>query len=143
MRKIPFRNMMLWLTILTLLWSSQGQGYVWCMTADGPTHLENSLESHCDRAAPPSAAAGFQVVTFGSEDASCGPCFDLAATHDTLQPRTPTGCDIDAPSLLPTSVRPEWVAPVLVRYLSNNLILEPSPRISTTLLVHRSTVLLI
>ena len=142
MKKLPFRNMMLWLTILTLLWSSQGQGYVWCVTADGPTHLENSLESHCDRGALPSAAA-FQVVTFGAEDASCGPCIDLAATHDTLQPRTPTGCDIDAPSLLPTSVRPEWAPPALVRHLANNLILEAPPRVATTLLVHRTIVLLI
>jgi hypothetical protein len=143
MRKLPFRNMMLWLTILTLLWSNQGQGYVWCVVADGPTHLESSLESHCERGAPLSAAPALQVVTFGNEDASCGPCFDLAATHDTLQQRTPSGCDLDAPSLLPISVHPQWAPPALVRHLANNLIREAPPRVAMTLLVQRTIVLLI
>ena len=143
MKKLPFRNLMLWLTILTLLWSSQGQGYVWCVVADGPTHLESSLESHCDRGAPPLAAAGFQVVTFGSEDASCGPCFDLAATHDSLQSRTLSGCDPDAPRLPSPSIYPQLAPPVLVRHLANNLILEAPPRVATTLLVQRTIVLLI
>lgn len=137
MRKSPFRNIMLWLTILTLLWSSQGYGYVWCVTADGPTHLESALESHCNRGEADSC-----VATFGGEINS-SPCVDLAASHDVLQYRTVYGCDLGAPFLLSTTVRPQWAPPALVRYLSNNLILEPSPRISTTLLVHRSTVLLI
>lgn len=143
MRRLPFRNMMLWLTILTLLWSSQGYGYVWCMVEDGQTHLENALETHCGSgASSPSAVSGSCVTTFGSEFNS-SPCVDLATTHDPLQYRTVSGSDLDTPFLLSTFVRPQWAPPALVRYLSNNLILEPSPRISTTLLVHRSTVLLI
>lgn len=143
MRKFPFRNITLWLTILTLLWSSQGQGYVWCVVADGPTHLESSLESHCRSDAPHAAAPGQQVVTFGAGDDSCNPCFDLAATFDTLQQRTLFGYDLDVPSLLSTSVHPQWAAADLVRHLANNLILEAPPRVATTLLVHRTIVLLI
>ena len=143
MRKFPFRNMMLWLTILTLLWSSQGYGYVWCVVEDGPTHLENALETHCGSgASSPLAVTGSCVTTFGSEFNS-SPCVDLAATQDTLQYRTGSGINLDKHFLLTTSIRPQWAPPALVRYLSNNLILEPSPRISTTLLVHRSTVLTI
>jgi hypothetical protein len=137
MRKSPFRNIMLWLTILTLLWSSQSYGYVWCVTADGPTHLESALESHCNRGEQDSC-----VASFGSEINS-SPCVDLAATHDTLQYRTVSGSDLGASLLLSATVRPQWVPAALVLYLSNNLILEPSPRISTALLIHRSTVLLI
>ena len=143
MRRLPFRNMMLWLTILTLLWSSQGYGYVWCVVEDGQTHLENALETHCGSgASSPLAVTGSCVTTFGSEFNS-SPCMDLAATHDTLQYRTVSGYDLGTPFLPSTFVRPQWAPPALVRYLSNNLILEPSPHISTTLLVHRSTVLLI
>lgn len=137
MRKSPVRNIMLWLTILTLLWSSQGFGYVWCVTADGPTHLESALESHCNRGGTDAC-----VTPFGSE-VNSSPCVDLAATHDILQYRTVSGYDLGAPFLLSTKVRPQWAPPALVRYLSNKLILESSPRIATTLLVHRSTVLLI
>lgn len=139
MKKLPFRNITLWLTILTLLWSSQGQmyGYVWCVTADGPTHLESVLDSHCARGetAPTMAISG--------EEDACGPCLDLDATHDTLQHRTDSGYDLGAPFLHSTIVRPQWVPPALVRYLDSNLILETPPRIATTLLVHRTTVLLI
>lgn len=138
MRKLPFRNITLWLTILTLLWSSQGYGYVWCMTEEG-THLENLSASHC---VLNDAVAASRLETFAVGDA-CGPCVDLAATHDTLQYRTDTGCDLDTHFLPSTIVRPQWAPPVFVRYLSNNLILEPSSRISMPLLVHRSTVLLI
>ena len=144
MRKFPFRNSMLWLTILTLLWSSQGQGYVWCVTADGPTHLESALENHCDWSV--SSATGSSepaVATFAGEETPCGPCFDLDATHDILQHRILSGFDLVGPFLLSSIVRPEWVHPVLVRYLDNNLILEPPPRLATSLLVHRTTVLLI
>ena len=143
MRKLPFRNLMLWLTILTLLWSSQGQGYVWCVVADGSTHLESALESHCDRGAHPLAAAELQVVTFSNEDTSCGPCFDLAANHDTLQSRTLSDSDLAAPFLPSTGIYPQWAPPVLVRHLANNLILEAPPRVATTLLVQRTIVLLI
>jgi len=145
MRKLPFRNVMLWLTILTLLWSSQGQGYgyVWCVTADGPAHLESALESHCGSGSPSVAATNSCVTIFGEEDASSGPCFDLAATLDTLQQRTLSDSDLGGPFLLPISVHPQWTPPALVRHLANKLILEAPPRISTTLLVHRTTVLLI
>lgn len=143
MKRHPFSNMMLWLTILTLLWSSQGYSYVWCVVEDGQTHLENTLESHCGSGtSSPMAATGSCVTAFGSEFNS-SPCMDLAATHDTLQCRTVTGYDLGTPYLLSTFVRPQWASPALLRYLSNNLILEPLPRISTTLMVHRSTVLLI
>jgi hypothetical protein len=146
MKKSPFRNIMLWLTILTLLWSSQGQmhGYVWCVTADGPTHLESVLDSHCGRgASSPLAETDSCMAVSGEEDAACGPCVDLAATHDTLQHRTFSGFSLGAPFLLSTSLHPQWVPPVLVRQLNNNLILEPPPRVATTLLVHRTIVLLI
>ena len=143
MRKFFFRNITLWLTILTLLWSSQGYGYVWCVAEDGQTHLENALETHCgSKASSPLAVTGSCVTAFGSEFNS-SPCVDLAATHDTLQYRTVSGSDLAAHYLPSSMVGPQWATPVFVRYLSNNLILEPSPSISTTLLVHRSTVLLI
>jgi hypothetical protein len=144
MRKFPLRNMTLWLTILMLLWSSQGQGYVWCVTADGPTHLESAQHSHCDRGAshlPEKTDA--RVTIFGEEDASCSPCVDLTATVDTLQQRKLSVDDLDTfvlPSIIP---RPEWALPVFVRHLLNNLIPELPPRIATTLLVHRTIVLLI
>jgi hypothetical protein len=139
MRNSPFRNIMLWLTILALLWSSQGNGYVWCVTTDGPTHLESTLNSHCNQGERDACIANFDG------EINSTPCVDLAATHDILQYRTVSGWDLGAPFLLSTLVRPQWAPPALVRYLSNNLILdlEPSPRIATTLLVHRSTVLLI
>ena len=143
MRKLPFRNMMLWLTILTLLWSSQGQGYVWCVVADGPTHLESALESHCDRGAHPLASTDSRITIFAAEDADCGPCLDLAATGDTLQQRKLSSGDLYSPFLLSTILRPAWASPVLVRHLANNLILEAPPRVATTLLVHRTIVLLI
>lgn len=143
MRKLPFRNMMLWLTILTLLWSSQGQGYVWCVVADGPTHLESALESHCDRDAHRLAPTDSRDTIFAAEDAPCSPCFDLAATSDTLQQRKLSGSDLYTPFLLSTILRPVWTSPVLLRHLSNKLFLEAPPRVATTLLVHRTIVLLI
>jgi hypothetical protein len=143
MRKFPFRNITLWLTILTLLWSSQGQGYVWCVVADGPTHLESSLESHCGSCSSHSATPEQQLITFGDEDSSCSPCFDLAATHDTLQQRTLSNSDLSGPFLPSTSIHPQWESPSLVRHLANKLILEALPRVATTLLVHRTIVLLI
>ena len=146
MRQLPFRNITLWLTILTLLWSSlgQGYGYVWCVTEDGPTHLESALESHCDRGAPLLAVTDSRVASFATEeDADCGPCLDLAATGDTLQQRKLSSGDLYDPFLLSTILRPAWASPVLVRHLANNLILEAPPRVATTLLVHRTIVLLI
>ena len=144
MRKFPFRNITLLLTILTLLWSSQGQSYVWCMTADGATHLESTQHSHCDRGAlhlPEKTDA--RITIFGEEDVCCSPCVDLAATFDTLQQRKLSAGDLDSPFLLSSILRPEWVPPVLVRHLLNNLIPEPPPRVATSLLVHRTIVLLI
>lgn len=138
MPRLLFRNITLWLTILTLLWSSQGQGYVWCMTAEG-THLENTLENHCGSGALPLA----NVVTFGTEDAPCNPCFDLAATHDILQQRTLSDSDLASPSIVSTLVHPHWTPPAFVRQLDNNLILEPLPRVASALLAHCTVVLLI
>lgn len=146
MSKLPFRNLMLWLTILTLLWSSQGQGYgyVWCVTEDGQTQLESVLESHCGEDSHHTAdSADRHQSTFAAEDNSCGSCLDLAATHDTLQHRTLSGGDADAPFLPTTNIRPPWASPALVRQLDNNLILETTPRVATTLLAHRTIVLLI
>jgi hypothetical protein len=144
MKKFPFRNITLWLTILTLLWSSQGQAYVWCVTADGPTHLENTQHSHCDRGAPHlPEKTDARVTTFGEVDASCSPCVDLAASDDTLQQRKLSAGDLYTPFLLSPILHSDWVPPVLVRQLVNNLIPEPAQRIATSLLVHRTIVLLI
>lgn len=142
MKKLPFRNIMLWLTILTLLWSGQGQGYVWCMTAEG-AHLESPLANHCGSGVPPLAAPELNVETFGAEDTSCNPCVDLAATHDTLQQRTLSGSDDGSPFHLSAIVHPHWAPAAFVRKLDNNLILEDPPRVATTLLLHRTIVLLI
>ena len=142
MKRLPFRNLMLWLSILTLLWSSQGQSYVWCMVEDGQTHLESSLESHCGSGSAHLPTPEQQTVTFGADDGSCSPCFDLAATHDTLQHRTLSDSDF-GPFHPSTSVHPQWAPPALVRHLDNKLILEAAPRVATTLLVQRTIVLLI
>lgn len=139
MRRIFLRNITLWLTILSLLWSSQGYGYVWCMTEAG-THLESISNSHCAQSDP---ATDSSLAAFAEEDGDCGPCFDLAAGHDTLQHRNRSGCDLGSPFLLSTIVYSQWAPSALVRQLDNNLILEPLPRVATTLLVHRTIVLLI
>ena len=144
MRKFPFRNITLWLTILTLLWSSQGQGYVWCVTAEGPTHLESTQHSHCDRGAPHlPEKSDARVTIFGEEDASCSPCVDLATSADILQQRKLSAFDLYSSFLLSPILLPDWAPPVLIRQLANNLIPEPPPRIATSLLVHRTIVLLI
>jgi len=139
MRRIFLRNLTLWLTILTLLWSSQGYDYVWCMTGAG-THLESISDSHC---AQGDLATDSSQAAFAEEDVECGPCVDLAATYDTLQHRNRSGCNLGSPFLLSTIVYPQWAPSAFVRQLDNNLILEPPLRVATTLLVHRTIVLLI
>lgn len=143
MRKSLFRNMTLWLTILTLLWSSQGYGYVWCVTAEGPTHLENILHNHCDHDVPPGEESDSPATISHADSASCGPCVDLAASYDLLQQRKLFSGNVLSPFLLSIIVLPEWVPTFLVRHLTNNLHLEDPPRVSTTLLAHRTIVLLI
>lgn len=143
MRRLPFHNIMLWVTILTLLWSSQGQGYVWCVVADGPTHLESALESHCDRELPSAAAAAHVAsLASGTMDA-CGPCLDLAATGDTLQQRKPSADEFANAFLLAPMQHPASPSPIFVRHLVNNLVPAAPPRVATTLLAHRTVVLLI
>lgn len=140
MNKIPFRNMMLWLTILTLLWSSQGYGYVWCMSEEG-THLESIADNHCDL--NNDSAADSSCAIFAADDSSRDHCFDLAANHDTLQHRNLASGELDLPCLLDSYRSFPLVFRSLVRHLDNNLILESPPRIATTLLVQRTIVLLI
>lgn len=142
MRRSPLRNLTLWLTILTILWSSQCYSYVWCMTAQGTTHLESTLEPHCDHV-PPSLNAGCAAIAAFSTADSCGPCLDLAAAQDTLQQRKPTAYSLYTPLPPANALPPKWAPPTFIRQLSSKLILSSPPRVATALLTHRTIVLLI
>lgn len=84
MKRSFSRNTMLWLTILTLLWSSQGQGYVWCLAEGGQTHLE--VDTHCLAAGgQESTMPALRIASCAAADEDCGACIDHAATRELLQ----------------------------------------------------------
>lgn len=142
MKRRPFRNLTLWLTILTILWSSQSYSYVWCVTAQGTTHLESALERHCDHESPALNTGCAAVAAFSAKE-SGGSCLDLAAAHDTLQQRNLSAFSLDVPLPLANVPPPKWEAPAFIRNLDNKLILSSPPRVATAILTQRTIVLLI
>lgn len=143
MNRFFSRNLTLWLTIFTLLWGSQGYGYVWCVATDGATHLKSALENHCEGECHPELTPASEFELSEIDLHTCSPCVDLAANHETLHSRP-----FSAPPLLFPLSNLDFPSvpcdfPPLLSQLETTLHYEAPFRIDRSILTLRTIVLLI
>ena len=121
------------------------QGYVWCLGEDGHAALELAESNACRPAACPEEQECHDeedTIHCSHQEEHCGPCLDIQASLQATCLRNqqhqkdliaPAG--VHAPGQSVTS-------PVCVQLLTNNHLSLPPPRISQTILAHRTVVLL-
>lgn len=120
------------------------QGYVWCLGEDGHAALEYAENNSCG--AEPEARQQDchdeeNALSDLGQDEHCGPCLDIPATlevtsfHDKYQKnlQAPPGLPITAQSLSSLAFS---------QALSTNQLAQPPPRVSQSLIAHRTVVLL-
>ena len=132
------------LLLLSLLTSPVSTfGYVWCVTPDGHSALEEAVAGDCswdhhDEDKDRYAAA---ALTVGAD--SCGPCLDVPHKDQWGSSRSRQG---ELPVILSTNIGPIIVAtqtPLPEGLLNTHRVIDPLPRTPAPILHQRTIVLLI
>ena len=149
MKTSPSRYLLTLVCLLVLLLTGQTsvQGYVWCLSKDGRAALEYAGTSACGtekrqlQAGPDHHAEHREdEANHFDSDSHCGPCLDIPATLEATSSRQQQPDDLALTGLPVPAVRA--AAPVFVQILTNDLLAHPPPRLSQTILIHRTVVLL-
>ena len=119
-------------------------GYAWCFGDDGHIDVEYVAGSGCaDDASAASAADNQNVASYSqSDEEHCGPCLDFdiqlndATTKKRLENKAPVCIDAIAINAFTT------FSSQTVKMVVGNLVPQPPPRISQSILNHRTVVLL-
>ena len=122
---------------------SNAETVVFCLGADGHAEVETVLAGACgaDCAAP--APVEVLPPAMKNDDDGCGPCLDISSSHQWGAPRTfDDSIHIDLPLILPQAAV-AIANDAVLQPINNGLIVEPSARIPESILLHRTTVLLI
>lgn len=132
------------LLLFLLAGQTSVQGYVWCLDADGHVKLEMAGSNKCDPHAlqPPGEECQEDKESLGdvSHEDHCGPCLDIPHSIETTS-RNQQLKDLTPPAGL-TPATLVLNQPALTRYLTSNHLSQPPPRVSQTILAHRTVVLL-
>ena len=140
----PSKYLALFVGLLVFLFTGQSgvQGYVWCLGEDGHTALEYVENNSCASAPTEDCHADEALAhdDLAQED-HCGPCLDIAASLEATSSRHKLDKFVDVPVGLPVTFQ-TLSDPLLAKVLTNDLLAQPPPRISQTLLHHRTVVLL-
>lgn len=136
---------LLCLLIVNLLISpAVTSGYVWCVTDDGHSFLEEAFAGDCaadDHVGEAENIASADLPSINAD--GCGPCLDISASHRwgnsrSRQDELPVGRLVGiAPT---TDVSP---VPLPERELNTHRTIAAAPRTPDLILHHRTTVLLI
>ncbi|BCA80864.1 hypothetical protein [Desulfuromonas sp. AOP6] len=145
MKTSPPRYLLALVCLLVFLLTGQAsvQGYVLCIGADGHTALEFAGNKACNPKKSPLPVGHDHHEEEASHfdgDSHCGPCLDIPATLELTSSRQQQSDDL-ATAALPLPV-PFVAAPVFVSILTNDLLAHPPPRLSQSILIHRTVVLL-
>ena len=134
------------LLLPTFLFLSVGTapGYAWCFGEDGHSAIEEATVAGChDGQDKPGEAVRHDTQTlYNSDDEHCGPCLDFSlqqgeTTFSKQFKKT------SPPPFKVTSLNSFTFAFVQsAKLVSGNLASQPPPRISQTILAHRTVVLL-
>lgn len=143
MKKRSSFNILCWLSLVLVLFTGQaaGQGFVWCLGEDGHVAFESLSDKDC--ASEGGQSGGAVSPWIGMPDAECGPCLDLDACPELISAgqRISHAATL-APAPVPAALPTRNFSPVPLRVLPTGLNPQPPPRLSTALLIHRTTVLL-
>jgi hypothetical protein len=123
---------------------SEGLGFSWCYGDDGHVELELASPDGCgDNASKQEAAPHCdEKAGLTSDEDHCGPCLDFAIESGAplaskrLEKQTPPAIDIA------TLISQRPTLSTNSKTVVNNLAPQPPPRISQTILTHRTVVLL-
>jgi len=141
-----FRHIVVCISLLVFLFTGQTsvQGYVWCVAESGRAVLEYAKNNSCTS----EASAGKEdchseegFLDDLDQDDHCGPCLDVSATIEVTNSRHKDQKEILAPAGLPNK---SFLLPdrIFAEVLTPGLLSQPPPRVSQTLLAHRTVVLL-
>lgn len=132
------------LLIFLLTGQTGVQGYVWCVEEGGKAVLERAENNTCSTdnlLVEEDCHSDEGLLNNLDQDDHCGPCLDIPAVLEVTNSHNQKQKDVVAPagSLQQQPVLP---APVLVKVLTSDLLSQPPPWLSQTLLAHRTIVLL-
>jgi len=147
MRANRSRHIVALVSLLVFLLAGQAgaQGYVWCLGEDGHTALEYAAGNSCNPDVGDQHSPGFQGDQIGphsSQEDQCGPCLDVPASLEVASRSA------DAPKKLKVQIgSPPVVQSAPLRtspsVFASAPCYQPPPRISQTILLHRTVVFLI
>ena len=147
MHSRPSRHLVVFISLLVFLLTGQAgvQGYVWCLGEDGHTALEYAKNNTCNSGMTSVKQdchlEAFTVPQDLSDGDHCGPCLDIPASLEAHSFRYELHKYFDTSAELPLTICFSR-SPVPVQVVINDHLDRPPPRISQTLLSHRTVVLL-
>jgi hypothetical protein len=144
MKTTPSRYIVSIVSLMIFLLSGQAgvQGYVLCLGENGHAALEYVDVSGCGAG----EQQGHQDCQeenrdLHSHEEHCGPCLDLPASLEAASRRTQDHEDLTAQAWFPSALQVSPL-PTFIRILTASLYPQPPPRVSQTILAHRTVVLL-
>jgi hypothetical protein len=145
MKLIPSYNIMVLLLLLAFLTTSVGNvfGYAWCIGDDGHVGIDSVAGKGCciDVCKSDYTDRKYDVSAISQTSEYCSQCLDFS----TLQTEAVFFKRLKRiPTVSKVTVTPNVFPPIAVQNLkmvAGNLILGPQPRISQTILAHRTVVL--
>jgi hypothetical protein len=140
------RHIVACISLLAFLFAGQTsvQGYVWCVAESGHAVLEYAKNNSCTP--EHSTVKGDCHSEKGflddhDQDNNCSPCLDVSATIEVTSSRHNDQKEILAPGGLPVKSFLLYNR-IFAEVLTSGLLSQPPPRVSKTLLAHRTVVLL-
>lgn len=139
--RVPKIIVCLLLPIFVLTCAGDVFGLVWCIGEDGHFSIERSMANDCADGARSCASIAQDEAMLAAGDPSCGPCLDLFPEGDAflikrLKKSTPASTDVTSPETLPLVIAQS------IKLVVGGLTTKPTPRVSQTILAHRTVVLL-
>ena len=119
-------------------------GYAWCFGEDGHSEIEEATIAGCsDNQFEPKEFIKYDTPTLhGSENEHCGPCLDFSAQQSETVFSKRLKKILQTPvDTIKQDVSPQNFSQT-VKLIAVNLASQPPPRISQTILAHRTVVLL-
>jgi hypothetical protein len=119
------------------------EAVVFCLGADGHAVVETVLAGTCSVDCATPAPVELLPPTMKHGDDGCGPCLDISSSHQWGSPRSSDDSRyIDLPLIL-LQAAVAIANDTILQPINSGLIVEPAPRIPESILLHRTTVLLI
>jgi hypothetical protein len=144
--KLKLTQIIGFLLLPTFLFLSVGTapGYAWCFGDDGHTAIEEATVAGCtDGQDELGEAVGYDTPTLhNSEGEHCGSCLDFALQQSEAYFSKRFNKALTAPIEVKSLNDFTFAFAQSTKLVSGNLASQPPPRISQTILAHRTVVLL-